>query len=184
MYDAHDSDESRRTAALALWRYGHDYLKAAQTLGEFDRVASNESQAVHHLALQGVEFALKSFLRAQGVPPGDLRARIGHSLLEALQEALARGLPSPPAEVVHTLQLYAPHLRDDQFRYVPARHGAFPDISPLLEAGIWVLSQVADCAVADYFVYHRQGTVSERVAMLRRLQVDLQVTASKVQKLQ
>ena len=38
-------DESRRTAALALWRYGHDYLKAAQTLCESHSIACTESQA-------------------------------------------------------------------------------------------------------------------------------------------
>ena len=37
---------------------------------------------------------------ARGVPPEDLNSRIGHSLLDALQEALARGLPSPPVEVM------------------------------------------------------------------------------------
>ena len=59
--------ESRRTAALAFWRYGHDYLKAAQALGEQNRVACNESQVLYHLAAQGIEFALKSYLRAKGV---------------------------------------------------------------------------------------------------------------------
>ncbi len=177
-------DESRRTAALALWRYGHDYIKAAQTLFESDRVTCNESQALYHLAAQGVEFALKSFLRAQGVSPGDLSARIGHSMLDALQEALARGLPTPPMAVVHTIQDFAPYLRNDQFRYLPAEYGEFPDLEPLLAAGIWILSQVADNAVADYFVYHGSGSGADKNAMLRRLRADLIVTASKIPLLQ
>src|SRR5258708_26697081 len=105
-------EESRRTAALALWRYSHDYLKAAQTLYESDHVTCNESQALYHLAAQAVEFALKSYLRACGVSPAYLSARIGHSMQEALQEALSRGLPTPPVEVVHTSQEFTPYLRD------------------------------------------------------------------------
>jgi HEPN domain-containing protein len=177
-------EESRRTTALALWRYAHDYLKAAQTLFENDHVTCNESQALYHLASQAVEFALKSYLRACGVSPEDLSARIGHSMQEALQEALARGLPTPPAEVVHTIQEFTPYLRDDQFRYLPAGYGEFPDLEPLLAAGIWILSQVADNAVADYFVYHGHGSGTDRNAMLRRLRADLIVTASKIPLLQ
>jgi hypothetical protein len=30
------NEETRRTAALALWRYGHDYLRAVQALAEKD----------------------------------------------------------------------------------------------------------------------------------------------------
>ncbi len=126
------NDELRRTAALALWRYGHDYLKAAQTLCESDRVTCDESQALHHSAAQGVEFALKSYLRAQGVPNSDLNTRIGHSLLDALQESMARGMPPPPIDVMRAIQDIAPYLRNDQFRYMPADHGDFPDLGPLL----------------------------------------------------
>ena len=64
MQQTHVDDESRRTAALALWRYGNDYLKAAQGLCEDMRITCNESQVHYHLAAQGIEFALKSFLRA------------------------------------------------------------------------------------------------------------------------
>ena len=179
-----EHDESRRTAALALWRYGHDYLKAAQGLCENNRVTLNESQALYHLAAQGVEFALKSFLRASGVATADLSARIGHSLVDALQEALARGLPFPPIEVIRTIQTYAPHLRDDQFHYLPAEYGEFPDLTPLLSAGIWLLSHVAENAVTDYYVYYGRGSKSEESAMLRRLHADLEVTASKIPRLQ
>jgi len=184
MHNPADHEESRRTAALALWRYGHDYLKAAQALCENNRVTLNESQALYHLAAQGVEFALKSFLRASGVPPEELSGRIGHSLLDALQESLARGLPFPPIEVLRTIQTYAPHLRDDQFHFVPAEYREFPDLTPLLAAGIWILSHVAETAVTDYYVYYGRGSKSEESAMLRRLHADLDVTASKIPQLQ
>ena len=150
MQESHVDDESRRTAALALWRYGHDYLKAAQTLSENDRVTCNESQAPYHLAAQGIEFALKSYLRAKGVTPGELSANIGHSLVDALQEALARDLVTPP-EVVCAIRIIAPHHRDDQFRYFAVGYGEFPDLAPLLAAGTWVLAQIAADVVADYF---------------------------------
>ena len=178
------NEESKRTAALALWRYGHDYLRAAQTLGAKDRVACNESQALYHLAAQGIEFALKSYLRAKGVSPEELNTRIGHSLADALQEALARDLPLPPAEVVRAIRVIAPHHRDDQFRYLAARYGEFPNLAPLLAAGTWILAQVAADVVADYYSYHGQGSVLAVDDMIRRLRTDLQITASKLTTLQ
>ena len=117
MQQTHVDGESRRTAALALWRYGNDYLKAAQGLCEDMRITCNESQVHYQLAAQGIKFALKSFLRAKRVTPSDLSARIGHSLLDALEEALARDLPSPPDKILRTIQFIAPHHRDDQFLY-------------------------------------------------------------------
>ena len=172
--------ESRRTAALALWRYGHDYLKAAQMLCATDSIACNESQALYHLAAQGIEFALKSFLRARGVTPEDLSARVGHSLLDALQEAIARGLSPPPAEVVDAIRFIAPHHRDDQFRYLAANYGEFPALAPLLGAGTWILGQIATDVVADYFVYHGDGNAAASDDMLQRLRADLDLTASKI----
>jgi len=176
--------ESRRTAALALWRYSHDYLKAAQTLGETDVVACNESQVLYHLAAQGIEFALKSFLRARGVPAEDLSSRIGHALLEALQEALARGLATPPAEVVVAIRFIAPQHRDDQFRYLPATYGELPTLGPLLHAGTWLLGEIAAEVVADYFINFGQDSATASNDMLRRLRADLELTVSKVPRLQ
>ena len=175
--------ESRRTAALALWRYSHDYLKAAQTLCQTDSIACNESQALYHLAAQGIEFALKSFLRARGVTPEDLTARVGHSLLDALGEAIARDL-SPPVEVVRAIRFIAPHHRDDQFRYLAANYGEFPALTPLLAAGTWILGQIAAEVVADYFIYHGQGSATASDDMLRRLRTDLDLTARKIPPLQ
>jgi hypothetical protein len=180
MHETRIDVESRRTAALALWRYGHDYLKSAQALGEVNSVACNESQALYHLAAQGIEFALKSYLRARGVTPEELSSRIGHSLLDALQEALARDLPLPPVEVVRAIQFIAPHHRDDQFRYLAASYGEFPALAPLLAAGTWILGEIAAEVVADYFVYHGRGSATASDDMLRRLRADLEMTASKV----
>ena len=180
MQETHVGIESRRTAALALWRYSHDHLKAAQTLYETEWIACNESQAIYHLAAQGIEFALKSFLRARGMTPEDLSARLGHSLPDALQEALARDLPTPPVDVVRAIRFIAPHHRDDQFCYIAASDGEFPDLTPLLAAGTWILGQIAAQVVADYFVYHGQGSATAGDEMLRRMRADLDLTASKI----
>lgn len=184
MQQFHVDDESRRTTALALWRYSRDYLKAAETLCEYDRIACNESQVLYHLAAQGIEFGLKSYLRTRGVTPADLSARLGHSLLEALQEALARGLIPPPVEVLRAIQFIAPHHRDDQFHYLPVGYGEFPDLAPLLAAGAWILAQIASDVVADYSAYHGYGYPHEGDDMLRRMRADLHVTTSKVPTLQ
>lgn len=173
-------NESRRTAALAFWRYAHDYLKAAQTLGDQDRVACNESQVLYHLAAQGIEFALKSYLRAKGVTPADLSARVRHSLLEALQEAHARGLCQPPVEVARAIQFIAPHHRNDQFRYVGALYGEFPDLAPLLTAGTWILSQIVEDVVADYFAHHSYESRPAGNDMLKGMRAELHLTASKI----
>jgi len=177
-------DESRRTAALALWRYAHDYMRAAETLGASNRVACHESQALYHLGAQGIEFALKSYLRAKGVTPEELSARVGHSLLDALQEALARGLRPPPVEVLRAIQMIAPHHRDDQFRYLAAHYGEYPDLAPLLSAGAWILAQIAADVVADYFSYYGDPSLPAIDDMLRRMRADLQVTVHRIPALQ
>jgi hypothetical protein len=176
--------EARRTAALALWRYSHDYLKAARTLCQSNLVASNESQALYHLTAQGVEFALKSFLRARGVSQDDLSNHIRHSLLDALQEAIVRGLPLPPVEAVSAIQFIAPYHRNDQFNYVPANHGEFPDLLPLLAAGTWILDQIAAEVVADYFVRQGRDSATAGDDMLRRMRADLDPLVRKFQPLQ
>jgi hypothetical protein len=184
MQQTHINDESRRTAALALWRYGNDYLKAAQGLCDDMRITCNESQVHYHLAAQGIEFALKSFLRAKGVTPSDLSERIGHSLLDALQEALALDLPSPPDNVLRTIQFIAPHHRNDRFLYFVAADGDFPEFMSMLATGTWILGQVAADVVADYFAYYAHGSTSAVDDMLHRMRADLHATASKIPLLQ
>jgi hypothetical protein len=63
----HFDGESKHTAALALWRYSHDFVKAAQTPCEHDRIACNESQALYHPAAQGIES--ESTSRTMGTRP-------------------------------------------------------------------------------------------------------------------
>jgi hypothetical protein len=180
MQEAGTDYESRRTGALALWRYGHDYLKAALGLCEDLRITANESQAHYLLTAQGIEFALKSFLRAKGVAPSDLSARIGHSLLATLQEALARDLPPPPVKVLRTIQFIAPHHLHDHFQYFAAVEGDFPEFMPMLAAGTWILGQVATDVVADYFAYYADDSATAVADMLHRMRADLHATACKI----
>ena len=184
MHEIPHDVEARRTAALALWRYSHDYLKAAQALCQTNLIACDESQALYHLAAQGIEFALKSFLRARGVSQDDLSTHMGHSLADALQEAIVRGLPLPPVNVVSAIQFIAPHHRNDQFHYIAARQGEFPDLMPLLAAGTWILDQIAAEVVANYFVSQGRDSAATGEDMLRRMRADLNPLARKFQPLQ
>jgi hypothetical protein len=182
MPDLDDLSEQKRTTGLALWRYSHDYLKAAQNLCESDRVACHESQALHHLCAQGIEFALKAFLRIRGMDTDELETGIRHSLLAALHAALARGLAPPPAHVTAAIRMIAPHHGDDEFRYLALEAiGRFPDLEPLLTAGTWLLDEVAADAVLDYYTQFAHGTHDARDEMLRRMRADIDVTRTRIQ---
>src|SRR5690348_4054555 len=105
--------ELRRTAALAYWRYAHDYLRAAQELCSKHEVSYAEAQPVYHLVAQAQEFAFKAFLRASGVPPETLAERYECALDAAFDEALARGLPAPPPLVTGGVRSLAAHHRPE-----------------------------------------------------------------------
>src|SRR4029077_1060263 len=91
-----NEQEARRTSPLAFWRYGHDYLRAARTLCRQHRIPCAEAQVSYHAAAQGVEFALKAFLRARGTAADALRTEVGHSLPKALDRSEALGMPPIP----------------------------------------------------------------------------------------
>ena len=105
-------------------------------------------------------------------------------MLDALEEALARDLPSPPDKILRTIQFIAPHHRDDQFLYFVEADGDFPEFMPMLATGTWILGQVAADAVADYFAYYAHGSATAVDDMLRRMRADLDATASKIPPLQ
>src|SRR4030095_7734616 len=84
------SDEAERTSPLALWRYAHEYLCASRSLCQQIRIRCAESQAPYHAAAQGIEFALKAFLRAHGDSMPMLHTEIGHSLISALRRSEAQ----------------------------------------------------------------------------------------------
>ncbi len=168
--------EARRTSPLAFWRYGHDYLRVARTLCRQHRIPCAEAQVAYHAAAQGVEFALKAFLRARGVEAEELRTGIGHSLAMALARSEARGMPSIPEPWRTAVAEIAPCHQDAQFVFLVTPDDAFPDVDPLVAAGIFVLDAIAP-DVATHFVVHLGGEATPTVEMfVRRLRADLTAT--------
>ena len=181
MHASQDVSEQKRTIGLALWRYSHDYLKAAQSLCDTDRVSCQESQALYHLSAQGIEFALKAYLRIKGMSTDEIRSRIGHSLTGALDEARARGLRTPPVPVASAIRRLAPHHGPREFRHIESSVGEFPDLEPFLTAGTWILDQIAADAVVDYYTQFAHGSNDAPDEMLRRMRADIDVTRTRVQ---
>ena len=169
-------NEARRTSPLAYWRYGHDYLRVARTLCRQHRIPCADAQVAYHAAAQGVEFALKAYLRACGATVGALRTDVGHSLAKALARSEARGLPPIPAPWRAAVAEIAPCHQDTQFVYLATPESAFPDVDPLIGAGIFVLDSIApDCA--RHFVTHLGGVGTPTVeTFVRRLRADLSAT--------
>lgn len=169
-------NELRRTSPLAFWRYGHDYLRAARTLCRQHRIPCAEAQVAYHAAAQGVEFALKAFLRARGVAAEELRTGIGHSLAKALARCEDQGIPAIPPPWRAAIAEIAPFHQDAQFVHLVTPEGAFPDVDPLVAAGIFVLDAIAP-DVATHFVVHLGGESTPTVeTFVRRLRADLTAT--------
>jgi hypothetical protein len=168
--------EARRLSPLAFWRYGHDYLRAARTLCRQHRIPCTDAQVAYHAAAQGIEFALKAFLRARGVAHDELSAGIGHSLATALAWSEAQGMAPIPDPWRAAVAEIAPCHQDGQFVYLVAPPGAFPDVDPLVAAGVFVLDAIAP-DVATHFVAHLGGEATPTVEMfVRRLRADLTTT--------
>jgi hypothetical protein len=173
-------DEIPRDAALALWRYAHDYLRAGQALCRQHRISCVDSQVPYHLAAQGIEFALKAYLRAKGASMTELRAEFGHSLSRALEQSEAKGMPRLPARHRVAIEQLSNCHRDTQFVYLVTAEDAFPDIEPLVDAGVWILDWIAP-HVVEHFVVHLAGAASTAPAdFVRRLRADLSATSDVV----
>jgi hypothetical protein len=171
------TDESRRTSPLALWRYAHDYLRMARALARQHRIACSESQAAHHVAAQGLEFALLAFLTARGARLADVRRHVGHSLYRALAQSEAEGLPPIPEPWRAAVAEIAPCHQDTQFVYLVTPEGTFPDLDPLIDAGIFILDRIAP-DVAAQFVANLGDLASPTVeTFVRRLRADLSATS-------
>lgn len=164
------SEEARRTAPLAFWRYAHDYLQAAASFCRDDRTLCGESQVPYHVVAQALEFALHARLRAHGMAVADLRTRCGHSLAEAIALCEAHGMPPLPQRWHPAIRALAECHQEHGFIYAVMVEDTYPDIAPLVEAGVWILDQAAPL-VAAHYVEHlgRDGspTVEEFVHRLR-----------------
>lgn len=147
------NEEAKRTAPLAFWRYAHDYLRAASGLCHGNRTLCTESQVPYHIVAQGLEFALHAHLRANGVTTAELRSRVGHSLVKAMALCEERGMPPLPEKWQSAFQDLAVCHTDRGFEYFVAAEDAYAEISPLVDAGVWMLDHVAPI-VADHYVRH------------------------------
>ena len=66
--------------------------------------------------------------------------------------------------------------QEGQFVYLDTPEGAFPDVDPLVAAGMFVLDTIAP-DVATHFVVHLGGEATPTVEMfVRRLRADLAAT--------
>ena len=149
MTDSHD--EAKRTAPLAFWRYAHDYLRAASSLCHGNRTLCIESQVPYHMVAQGLEFALHAYLRAKDMTTAELRTRLGHSLTKAMALCEADGMPPLPAQWQRAFRELSACHTDRGFEYFVAAEDAYAEISPLVDAGVWILGHVAPI-VADHYV--------------------------------
>jgi hypothetical protein len=170
-------DETQRTTALAYWRYAHDYLRAARTLADQHKLLGCESQVVYHAAAQGLEFALKAFLRAKGVTTAQLRTDVGHSLSEALGRSGALGLGPLPESCRACIESLAPHHEQDRFTHLDVAPDAFADVQPFVAAGIEILDRIVPDVVADYIDHHAVPSSPPSTEFIRRLRADLVATA-------
>lgn len=175
------SDEAERTSPLALWRYAHEYLCASRNLCQQIRIKCTESQAPYHVAAQGIEFALKAFLRARGESMAALHEEVGHSLAKALARSEAHGLPPIPPEWRAAIAELAPFHQDGQFIFRTAAEEEFADVDPLVDAGVWILDRIAP-DVVEHFVLHLATNDSPPAPeFVRRLRAALSATTVTVQ---
>jgi len=172
-----NDDEAKRTSPLALWRYAHDYLRAAQGLCHQHRIACRESQAPYHVATEGLGFAIKAFLRARGATMSELDRVIGHSLTEALIRGEAQGLLPIPQRWRAAVAEVAGCCHQDRFVYLVATEPRFLDVQPLVGAGVWILDHIAP-DVAAHYVLHLAGAASPSTQeFVSRLRADLRATS-------
>jgi hypothetical protein len=173
-------DEIIRTTPLAFWRYAHDHLRAARDLAHKHRIACIDSQVAFHVAAQGVEFALKAFLRARGVSVARLREEFGHSLARALAHGEALGLPFVPPRLRAAMLQVAVYHQDTHFLYRASPNGEFPDIDPLVDAGVYVLDCIAPEVAEHFVVNHGAAATPTAETFVRRLRADLSATTDGV----
>jgi hypothetical protein len=174
------ADEERRCAPLALWRYAHEYLRSARHLCTEISVRCGESQVPYHMAAQGIEFALKALLRARGASMAELDRDVGHSLSAALELCETLGMPALPEPWRAAILQVARCHRNDGFVHLPLACDAFPDIVPLVDAGVWILDWIAPEVVEHFTLRLADARSPAPAQFLRRMRADLSATSGVV----
>jgi len=170
--------EQRRTAALAYWRYAHDYVRVAQELCSKHEVSYAEAQPVYHLAAQAQEFALKAFLRAGGVPAQTLTEHYGCTLDAAFDEALARGLPAPPPLVVGAIRSLAAHHRPEGFVRLDASSAPSAEPKLFFDAVHWLLDAIVPIVAEDYTAHYSDESSPSKESFMLRLRAALSASTA------
>ncbi|MFO1398433.1 MAG: hypothetical protein U1F48_15345 [Burkholderiales bacterium] len=147
------TDDARRLAPLALWRYAHDYLRCAADLTRDHHTLCGESQVAYHLCAQGLEFALHAYLGACGMTADELRAHYRHALQASRAACEARGMAALPTDCDAAFAEVAACHHADGFRRLPRADDAPAAVGPLLDAGTWILAQAAP-HVSRHYVEH------------------------------
>jgi hypothetical protein len=166
--------EAERTSPLALWRYGHDYLRVARELCARHRLRAGESQVPYHAAAQGILFALLAFRHARGDDPD--AAQQPAPLAAALAAGLALGLPPPPPAQAAEIAALARCFGRDGFSRVGVPDAAFTDIDGLVAAGAAILDHAAPAVAAHYIAHLAQAESPGQDEFVRRMRADLAAT--------
>src|SRR4030095_13357830 len=120
---------------------------------------------------------LLAFLTARGASLDDIRNDVGRSLYKALARSEGEGLPPIPAPWRAAVAEIAPCHQDTQFVYLATPKDTFPDLDPVVDAGIFILDRIAP-DVAVQFVVHLGDNTSPTVeTFVRRLRADLSATS-------
>lgn len=169
--------DTRRSSALAYWRYAHEYLRAARALSAQLRLPSVESQPLYHLCAQAVEFALKAFLRACGVGPREIVERYGRAIDRALQACLRQGLPPLPGAELAAVRRLAAHHGPQGF-VVYGAHDAATDLDAGCNAVCWILEVTVPVVAEDYVLHYAEPGSPSIEVFIARLRADLSATRS------
>ena len=172
------SKEQRRTAALAYWRYAQDHLRAARALCTKNELSPAEAQPLYHLAAQALEFALKAFLRARGVPPDATLDAYTCALDRALDDAIARGLPAPTPRLMAAARALAAHHRPEAFLRLDEDSAATTELACFFEMAHWTLDAIVPLVAEDYTTHYADVATPSKESFMLRLRAELSVEAA------
>jgi HEPN domain-containing protein len=79
----------RKDSDINFASLGDEFLNAAKVLSEHDKMPTSPT---YFLAFQALELYLKAYLRRKGASLKDIKAKIGHSIQRAIEEARRQGL--------------------------------------------------------------------------------------------
>ena len=165
---ATNHDEAKRTSPLALWRYAHDYLRAAQTLVSPapDRLPGIAGALPRRE--RGLTFTSKRTCGRKGATMAGTRPH-DRPLAHRSADPRRSAGPAPrfPPQWRAAVAEVAACCQEHQFVYLTSADSAFIDVEPLVDAGVWILDRIAP-DVAEHYVRHLAEGASPSDAGVRR----------------